>query len=87
MWLFIIASVSLVLFVVIELGTHDPVINLRLYRNTTYAMASIAGLLLGFGMFGFHLLLPLFLQDFLEYTALQAAMLMLPGVLLRGGPT
>jgi DHA2 family multidrug resistance protein len=83
-WLFIIASVSLVLFVVIELGTHDPVINLRLYRNTTYAMASIAGLLLGFGMFGFHLLLPLFLQDFLEYTALQAAMLMLPGVLLSG---
>lgn len=83
-WLFIIASVSLGLFVLIELGVHDPLINLRLYRNTTYAMASFAGLLLGFGMFGVHLLLPLFLQDFLDYTALQAAFLMLPGVLLSG---
>ncbi|ETW95774.1 MAG: hypothetical protein ETSY1_29300 [Candidatus Entotheonella factor] len=83
-WLFIIASASLSLFVLIELGGRDPLINLRLYRNTTYAMASFAGLLLGFGMFGFHLLLPLFLQDFLHYTALQAAFLMLPGVLLSG---
>jgi MFS transporter, DHA2 family, multidrug resistance protein len=83
-WLFIIASVSLGLFVFIELGVHDPLVNLRLYRNTTYTMASFAGLLLGFGMFGFHLLLPLFLQDFLDYTALQAAVLMLPGVVLSG---
>jgi DHA2 family multidrug resistance protein len=83
-WLFIIASTSLVLFMVIELGSQDPLINLRLYRNTTYAMASVAGLLLGFGMFGSNLLLPLFLQDFLGYTALQAAILMLPGVVLSG---
>ncbi|MDH3602244.1 MAG: DHA2 family efflux MFS transporter permease subunit [Candidatus Tectomicrobia bacterium] len=83
-WLFIIASVSLGLFVLIELGVHDPLINLRLYRNITYCMASFAGVLLGFGMFGFHLLLPLFLQDFLDYTAMQAALLMLPGVILSG---
>ena len=36
-------------------------------------------------MFGSSLLLPLFLEDFLEYTALQAALLMLPGVVLTGG--
>ena len=36
-------------------------------------------------MFGSSLLVPLFLEDFLEYTALQAALLMLPGVLLTGG--
>jgi DHA2 family multidrug resistance protein len=83
-WLFIIAGVSLGLFVLLELKAGDPLINLRLYRNATYAMASFAGLLLGFGMFGFHLLLPLFLQDFLNYTALQAAFLMLPGVVLSG---
>ena len=83
-WLFIVASLSLGMFTVIELRSQDPVINLRLYRNATYSMASIAGALLGFGMFGFHLLLPLFLQDFLHYTALQAAFLMLPGVLLSG---
>jgi DHA2 family multidrug resistance protein len=83
-WLFIIASVSLALFLILELRAQDPLIDLRLYHNTTYAMASVAGLLLGFGMFGSNLLLPLFLQDFLDYTALQAAILMLPGVVLSG---
>ena len=48
-------------------------------------MATVVGVLLGFGMFGSSLLLPLFLEDFLEYTALQAALLMLPGVVLTGG--
>ena len=35
-------------------------------------------------MYGSSLLLPLFLEDFLEYTALQAAIIMLPGVVLTG---
>ncbi len=83
-WLFLIAGVSLVLFVLIELGVRDPLIHLRLYRNATYATASAVGLLLGFGMFGVTLLQPLFLQDFLGYTALQSAFLMLPGVVLSG---
>ncbi len=82
--LFLIACISLGLFTLIELWAGDPLINLRLYRNATYAMASFVGALLGFGMFGVHLLLPLFLQDFLHYTALQAALLMLPGVVLSG---
>jgi EmrB/QacA subfamily drug resistance transporter len=84
-WLFIIAGVSLVLFVLIELWVHDPLVDLRLYRKANYCTASLVGVLLGFAMFGSSLLLPLFLEDFLEYTALQAAFLMLPGVVLTGG--
>jgi hypothetical protein len=83
--LFIIAGVSLVLFVGIELWVRDPLVDLRLYRKSSYAMTTIVGVLLGFAMFGSNLLLPLFLEDFLEYTALQAALLMLPGVVLTGG--
>ena len=83
-WLFLIAGVSLGLFVLIELWVHEPLVNLRLYRNPTYTMSTLVGVLLGFAMFGSSLLMPLFLEDFLEYTALQAALLMLPGVVLSG---
>ena len=84
MWLFVIAAVSLLLFVLIELWVGDPLVDLRLYWNATYSMASLVGVLLGFAMYGSSLLLPLFLEDFLEYTALQAAIIMLPGVVLTG---
>jgi hypothetical protein len=77
-------GVSLALFILIELCVRDPLVNLRLYRNATYSMATVVGVLLGFAMFGSNLLVPLFLEDFLEYTALQAALLMLPGVALTG---
>lgn len=83
-WLFLIAGVALVLFVLIELWVHEPLVNLRLYRNATYSVATLVGGFLGFALFGSSLLLPLFLEDFLEYTALQAALLMLPGVVLTG---
>jgi EmrB/QacA subfamily drug resistance transporter len=84
LWLFVITGVSLSLFLLIELCVRDPLVNLRLYRNTTYTMATVVGGLLGFAMFGSNLLVPLFLEDFLEHTALQAALLMLPGVALTG---
>ncbi|MEE8301619.1 MAG: DHA2 family efflux MFS transporter permease subunit [Candidatus Tectomicrobia bacterium] len=84
MWLFIISGVSLVLFVLIELWIHDPLVNLRLYRNATYSVSTFVGVFLGFALFGSNLLLPLFLEDYLNYTALQAALLMLPGVVLTG---
>jgi DHA2 family multidrug resistance protein len=84
LWLFVIAGVSLAFFLLIELCAREPLVDLRLYRNSTYSMATLVGAFLGFGMFGSNLLVPLFLEDFLEHTALQAALLMLPGVVLTG---
>jgi DHA2 family multidrug resistance protein len=82
--LFLISGGALLGFLVIELGIRDPLVDLRLYRNPTYTMATLVGLFLGFGMFAQNLLVPLFLEDYLAYTALQAAILMLPGVVLTG---
>ncbi len=82
--LLIIAVVFLVAFLVVEVCIRDPLVDLRLYRNPTYSTASFVGVLLGFSNFSSNLLVVLFLEDFLEYTALQAAVFMLPGVILTG---
>jgi MFS transporter, DHA2 family, multidrug resistance protein len=84
LWLFIIAAISLGLFLLIELWVREPLVDLRLYRNATYSIATIVGVFLGFGLFSSNLLVPLFLEDYLEFTALQAAVYMLPGVVLTG---
>lgn len=82
--LFGVAGLFLPLFLVVEIYVREPLIDLHLYRNPTYATATLVGGLLSFGLYSSGLLVTLFLQDFLEYTALQAATLMLPGVLLSG---
>lgn len=82
--LFIIAGTTLLLFLAIEIYIREPLVDLRLYRNPTFAMATLVGVLLSLGMMSSNLLVVLFLEDLLEYTALQAAVFMLPGVILTG---
>ncbi|MES2170304.1 MAG: MDR family MFS transporter [Actinomycetota bacterium] len=60
---YVVAAVSLVAFILIErvMGA-DAIIPLRLFRSRTFSMATILGVLVGFGMFGALLTLPLYLQ-------------------------
>jgi EmrB/QacA subfamily drug resistance transporter len=60
---YIIAAVGLVSFILIERYMKaDAIIPLGLFRSRTFSMATILGVLVGFGMFGALLTLPLYLQ-------------------------
>jgi EmrB/QacA subfamily drug resistance transporter len=60
---YIIAAVGLIAFLIIETYMkEDAIIMLSLFRNRTFSMATILGVLVGFGMFGAMLTLPLYLQ-------------------------
>ncbi|MCU1413653.1 MAG: transporter permease [Microbacteriaceae bacterium] len=60
---YVVAGASLIAFILIErvMGA-DAIIPLRLFRSRTFSMATILGVLVGFGMFGALLTLPLYLQ-------------------------
>jgi EmrB/QacA subfamily drug resistance transporter len=60
---YVIAAVGLLSFILIErwMGI-DAIIPLRLFKSRTFSMATILGVLIGFGMFGALLTLPLYLQ-------------------------
>jgi EmrB/QacA subfamily drug resistance transporter len=60
---YVIAAVGLVAFLFIEnYMKQDAIIMLSLFRNRPFSMATILGILVGFGMFGAMLTLPLYLQ-------------------------
>jgi MFS family permease len=65
--LFGVAGLFLVLFLVVEIYVREPLIDLHLYRNPTYATATLVGGLLSFGLYSSGLLVTLFLQDFLKF--------------------
>jgi EmrB/QacA subfamily drug resistance transporter len=60
---YVIGAIGLISFILIEraMGT-DAIIPLRLFKSRTFSMATILGVLVGFGMFGALLTLPLYLQ-------------------------
>jgi MFS transporter, DHA2 family, multidrug resistance protein len=74
----VLAVLGVVLFIVRELKARDPVVNLRVFKDRTYAAGVFLMTVLGFVLYGSMLLLPIFLQTLLGYSALEAGIAMAP---------
>jgi DHA2 family multidrug resistance protein len=75
----IVAVLSLALFVIVELRTEHPVVNLRVFRDRNFFAGNIC-MFTGFGcMFGSFVLLPLYAQNLMNYTAFWAGLVLGPG--------
>jgi|SRR5579859_3689531 len=62
-----------------QVPAHDePLIPLRLFRSRSYTIANAATFVLGFGMFGAIIFVPLYLQIVKGATPTQSGLLMLP---------
>jgi|tagenome__1003787_1003787.scaffolds.fasta_scaffold20883084_2 EmrB/QacA subfamily drug resistance transporter len=68
----------LVAFVLHALRTTDPLIDVRLFTNRTFAAASATLVLFAIAVFGSFLLLPLYFQTVRGETAMQAGLLLAP---------
>jgi MFS transporter, DHA2 family, multidrug resistance protein len=78
-WLTVISAVSLIFVIFWEWHHKDPIIDLHLFRNRTFAAANFLMFMLGFALLGSTLLLPLFMQTMLGYTAQRSGMALMPG--------
>ncbi len=81
---FAIAAIFFVVFIIAELNVKNPLIDLRLFRYHNFAITNIIMVLFGMGMFGSIFLLPLYMQNGLGYTALQAGLVFLPIGIIQG---
>ncbi|WP_191966666.1 MDR family MFS transporter [Microbacterium testaceum] len=79
---YVVGALGVAAFVIVEtLMKDDALIPLKLFRSPTFSMATIIGVLVGFGMFGAMLTLPLYLQLVLGSTPTQSGFEMLPMIL------
>ncbi|MDQ1513865.1 MAG: hypothetical protein QOC59_1707 [Microbacteriaceae bacterium] len=79
---YVIAGIGVVGFVLTEMRMgENALIPLKLFKNPTFSMATVLGVLVGFGMFGALLTIPLYLQLVQGATPTQSGFLMLPMVL------
>lgn len=67
----VIALLSLITFVILQVSRPNPLINLAILRNRNFGLSSIASLGMGVGLYGSIYLLPLYLAQIQNYNALQ----------------
>ncbi len=75
----VISAASLIFVIFWEWNHKDPIVELHLFRQRTFAAANFLMFMLGFALLGSTLLLPLFMQTLLGYTAERSGMALSPG--------
>ncbi|MFZ0430556.1 MAG: DHA2 family efflux MFS transporter permease subunit [Acidobacteriota bacterium] len=76
----IVTLVALLLLVVQQFRSSEPVVNFRLLANKPLAVGSAMGLVFGIALYGTTFILPQFTQNLLGYSAFQAGLVLLPRV-------
>ena len=74
----IFAIIGFAAFIIRELTTEHPIVDLSVFKIRTYATGVLLMTVLGFVLYGSTVLVPLLLQTLLGYPALQAGLAMLP---------
>ncbi|WP_223693496.1 MDR family MFS transporter [Leifsonia poae] len=79
---YILGAIGILAFIFIEMAMKDDaLIPLKLFRSSTFSMATIIGVFVGFGMFGAMLTLPLYLQLVLGSNPTESGLQLLPMIL------
>jgi DHA2 family multidrug resistance protein len=76
--LIVTAGIAVVAFLVREWVAKEPVVDLHVFKERTYATGVFLMTTLGFVLYGSLVLLPIMLQTLLGYPALQAGIAMAP---------
>jgi DHA2 family multidrug resistance protein len=74
----IVSAVTLVALVIHQLMAKNPIIDLRIFANRTYATGVLLMTVVGFVLYGSLVLLPVMLQTLFGYSSLEAGKAMAP---------
>jgi DHA2 family multidrug resistance protein len=77
----VVSVITLALFIWRMLRERHPLVNLQVFRHSSFTIGNILGILSGFGLYGTSLILPLFFQTILGFTAFDTGLALLPGAL------
>ncbi|MEV6876359.1 MFS transporter [Amycolatopsis sp. NPDC051128] len=78
-WCYVVGGVGVIAFIAVERWMKEAaLIPLRLFKNSTFTVAIIGGVIVGVAMFGAITMIPQFMQVVQGYTPTESGLLMLP---------
>jgi len=68
-----------------ELSIDYPAVDLRVLKYRSLSAGSVYSLVLGMGIYGVIFAVPIFVQDYLHFTAMQSGLLQIPSAMASAG--
>lgn len=75
----VLTVVALATLIWVELTHEHPIVNLRLFKDLSFSAGNLIMFVVGFCLYSSIMLIPLFLQTLMGYSATDAGMVMAPG--------
>lgn len=80
----IVGAVTLTMFIRRQLWLEQPILEFRVFKDPIFSLATIIGMVAFMTMIGGAVILPIFMQNMLGFTAFESGLMMLPGAVLMG---
>jgi len=77
----LVAFVALAVFGIKTIRDRNPIVNIRVFQIRAFTLANVVLFVVGFGLFGSELIVPLFFQSILGMTALDSGKALVPGAI------
>ena len=77
-WFVVISALAMLGFIVREMTTEHPIVDLRILKNRNFAVGSVMYAMFGAALYAMIALQPLFLQSLLHYTAFDSGLTVSP---------
>ncbi|GGO01725.1 hypothetical protein GCM10010969_24370 [Saccharibacillus kuerlensis] len=79
-----VGLISLILFSWKQLASKEPLLDLRVFKFSMFSLTTVISIAVTMIMYADMMLLPLYLQNARNYSAIESGLLLLPGALIMG---
>ncbi|WP_082234860.1 MDR family MFS transporter [Halobacillus massiliensis] len=80
----IFAALTLIVFITRQLKMEHPMLEFRVFKLGTFTITTIIGMVGFMGLIGAETLIPLYMQNMRDFTAMESGLVLLPGALISG---
>ena len=71
-------------FITRQLRLKEPLLEFRVFQNNTFSLATALGMVVFAAMIGTNVILPLYMQNMVGFSALESGLVLLPGAIIMG---
>ncbi|UJL45634.1 multidrug efflux MFS transporter [Virgibacillus sp. NKC19-16] len=80
----VFGAISLYWFITRQLKLKEPLLEFRVFKHGTFTLATALGMVVFAAMIGTNVILPLYMQNMVGFSALTSGLVLLPGAIIMG---
>src|SRR5699024_8261206 len=80
----IVGAVTLTWFILRQLKLEQPILEFRVFKNKMFTITTVLGMVSFIAMIGAAVIMPIFMQDMLGFSAMKSGMSLMPGAISMG---